>query len=1221
MFWFTEKSNHRETDRSSSTDDSHGFDDLAPVENADKDKSYKHYADALTYALNNDRIKNIAITGPYGSGKSSIIRTFEVKNRQYKFLNISLASFDERSKALKTPFTNSESTTIENRLIERSILQQMLYGADANNLPYSRFKRISTPKHPLLKSSLIVSLVLATFLLISKPELFKSDHILSLATLASVFLVTFIIITLVAIGASIYKSFYGVSFKKLSLKNAEFEIGSLSEDSILNRHLDEIIYFFQETEYDVVVIEDLDRFGSPEIFVKLREINKLINTNARTSDKIKFVYALKDDIFANEDRTKFFEFIIPVVPIINSSNSLEKIYERLRDIGLLSFINTDFLREVSFYINDMRQLKNIFNEFSIYVAQMNSEKLDKTQLLAMMIYKNVYPGDFEKLHHSNGVLHAICNLKSTLILSLRKSITEDIATRQKALNNAANESFKCTQDLIKLFFGHLVLFTSENVNLRGSVGVFINGETVSFSQLLHWEEFKQLFTQSEINFAVPHPQRPSTFISRSSGKSFRDFEDEVSPEIALSERKLHIDNLQEDTQKRLRAEIRALESQKIDIAALPLYQLIQNTNTSIDKIISDNQLPAPELFSYLITEGYLNENYPLFISNFHEGRLTLQDRDFILAIRSHGNTDPLQPIDNPGEVCASLRSTDFGQRYALNVILIDYLLENTSVNKLKLNDVFSFISRNFERAEEFFNSYFKYGTNINLLTLELSRYWPEYAIESLASNDAPTHISNILSYVDESEIVNDMNETGELANYLNQYGSLVFNSEVGFNGDFSVLKKLNIKFHKLNSLKENRSLMDYVHSENLYQINPDNLRLLLKTYCQANETDIDNANLSTVLNFGTDNLKSYIKLNLQTYLEVVFLHEPKNTEENEKTIEWLINNDELTLDLKRRIITKQEYQFQSLQQIPKELWDYLFTEKKVDICWRNISAYLFHSEDEQEIKAASEFLTSLFLRQHLADELKDNRINIDELGDEASKNLSWFVVNNDALLDVDYEKLIKCLPYYYKVFPGEISDDKAILLARYNKVELNEDTFEFAKNNETLLTHLLAKNIHKYIQSRDVYEVSDAVTEKILEMEEISDTVKLILAVDVAPSTIESSSNLADIYIRLMTLPSVNYGNYSTETLQSVIVSTSDTLKAVTLLSDTIERFDKRAVIEILGMLPKPYKSIASFGRRPKLQNTKENLRLVEKLENNGIISSKVVSKGVIKINTYSNSF
>lgn len=91
------------------------FVDLAPTDEADKTGVY---SEAILYATNNTKVSNIALTGPYGSGKSSIIQSFLKKYRR-PALQISLASF--------TPEVDSNRQEIE-----RSILQQILYGADAN---------------------------------------------------------------------------------------------------------------------------------------------------------------------------------------------------------------------------------------------------------------------------------------------------------------------------------------------------------------------------------------------------------------------------------------------------------------------------------------------------------------------------------------------------------------------------------------------------------------------------------------------------------------------------------------------------------------------------------------------------------------------------------------------------------------------------------------------------------------------------------------------------------------------------------------------------------------------------------------------------------------------------------------------------------------------------------------------------------------------------------
>ncbi|MFD2032206.1 hypothetical protein ACFSKM_21385 [Ancylobacter dichloromethanicus] len=50
--------------------------------------------------------------------------------------------------------------------IERSILQQMLYGADANNLPLSRFKRIQSPSVLSVFKSMYITLGLLSIIYI-----------------------------------------------------------------------------------------------------------------------------------------------------------------------------------------------------------------------------------------------------------------------------------------------------------------------------------------------------------------------------------------------------------------------------------------------------------------------------------------------------------------------------------------------------------------------------------------------------------------------------------------------------------------------------------------------------------------------------------------------------------------------------------------------------------------------------------------------------------------------------------------------------------------------------------------------------------------------------------------------------------------------------------------------------------------------------------------------
>ena len=90
----------------------------------------EEYLNALEWALKNPDIKNIALSGPYGSGKSSIIQSYIKKHPSVKSLNISLATFDV------------ENDRDDENIIEEGILKQLFYKVDANKIPQSRYRKL-----------------------------------------------------------------------------------------------------------------------------------------------------------------------------------------------------------------------------------------------------------------------------------------------------------------------------------------------------------------------------------------------------------------------------------------------------------------------------------------------------------------------------------------------------------------------------------------------------------------------------------------------------------------------------------------------------------------------------------------------------------------------------------------------------------------------------------------------------------------------------------------------------------------------------------------------------------------------------------------------------------------------------------------------------------------------------------------------------------------------
>ena len=65
------------------------FERLTPIDNMDLDV----YEEAIDYVFDNSDIKNVAISGAYSAGKSSVLASYKKNHSNLRFLHISLAHF------------------------------------------------------------------------------------------------------------------------------------------------------------------------------------------------------------------------------------------------------------------------------------------------------------------------------------------------------------------------------------------------------------------------------------------------------------------------------------------------------------------------------------------------------------------------------------------------------------------------------------------------------------------------------------------------------------------------------------------------------------------------------------------------------------------------------------------------------------------------------------------------------------------------------------------------------------------------------------------------------------------------------------------------------------------------------------------------------------------------------------------------------------------------
>lgn len=131
-------------ERLNSSSRQYSIDLLSPVVDIER---HRIYVEQLKKSIDSVDAKNIALTGAYGSGKSSIVKTFLSLYPNYKYINVSLASFVEVNTTRNIDFIggNNQKPSLDlnfEEQLEYSILQQLFYQVKASKIPSSRFGRI-----------------------------------------------------------------------------------------------------------------------------------------------------------------------------------------------------------------------------------------------------------------------------------------------------------------------------------------------------------------------------------------------------------------------------------------------------------------------------------------------------------------------------------------------------------------------------------------------------------------------------------------------------------------------------------------------------------------------------------------------------------------------------------------------------------------------------------------------------------------------------------------------------------------------------------------------------------------------------------------------------------------------------------------------------------------------------------------------------------------------
>ena len=1165
--------------------------DLAPVDSSDMNAEY---FTALDWAFNNEKVKNIAIAGPYGSGKSSVISSYIKMHSELRYINISLADFltyDDEGKEVLGQYSESD--------LEVGILKQLFYRVSHKQIPQSRYRKL----HTVSKIKIFIGLLLLCLLCrlvsafvfsnigvsiencISK----AADNFQCSEGTAYLLLLFTALLLIVCVTQIIWFFITKVHVKEINIADATTATTEKTQDeSIFNKNMDEIVYFFEATGYNVVFIEDLDRFNSIDIFIKLRELNTILNSYEEIKKRIVFVYAVRDNMFTQEDRTKFFEFILPVIPIINSTNSGEILSKRVKeDFEMFGDIDLDdeYVEMVSPYISDRRVLDNIYNEFITYkktlqkVSNANSKKLNlkDKKMMSLVIFKNLYPKDFADLQAEKGIVKQAFQAKKEFVERKRKELEEKKKSILESIERTERDALKDQRE-VKLAM--MYFMTGE----RGQFwNIRLNSHTYDFYDLVADNfDLEVLKSRGTVSYSDQNYQRSIEF---NGDKSFVGENDYIE--------RCRIVKLKGAQQKaELKRQIEKITNEIVHLGTMSLKELIDTFE--INEILSE-EIQENRLLKFMLRYGFIDERYSDYINHFHENSITRDDMNFILSIRDNEPLAFSHSLSQVSQVIRKLRLEDFAQKDILNFDLADELLRNDDFSE-KRNCLFRQLADDSEKSKKFIDEYVDKSINpqkfISLLVAVWGDLWDWIYSEISISEERK---EKYLCYICAAENIDDIiaqDDFGNLKKYfVEKPDILTCLYSVSPDRVIEIIDRCGIVFEELSTGACNEEVLVWIFQNGYYEININMLQCIFHRYKPEVEKKLFTRNYTEIMELDYTPLieKLEEKVSEQdetssygTYVDKVFLALEQNTEETLEAVLDLIAKD-ISTEQAQKIVQKEQVILDDLGRCDSKRWDCWLKNRKLQVSWDNLILYW------ENFGMTSVLVESI---EYAIDELVS-------IG--CPSDVDPAMVDDVMQSEMDSN----CFEYFMTCIPQIESNITLDLIKESNMkvlIQMHHFVFDenFAKNlrsaHPALYVFALVRNLDSVLKDLDHYFIDKNDVEQIVTDTEPSDLkkVEIIKAKLTGSYSMKVALYLSDVDVRLDKVLFKNTWDILPEE------------KKLGFLINQIPILDGESISKCFTELGGEYKKLSDRERRheEKLSDNADNRRLAEQLQKADYITS-----------------
>lgn len=1076
--------------------------------------------EALQFAIDkNSEVTNVAITGNYGAGKSSVVESFERKCTDKKFIHISLGQYDETIGSEKNGLNNRQINTIEGKIIN-----QLLHQINPNQIRKSIFKTLDAesqikPFNISIYLGLVILLSLYLLNISSWNSLIHNFSWLSWTTKPIISLLVLVILFVLIIYGfyfllKLQKDFGFIKKFSLKAEKIETDIEIFSNDnskvSYFDRYLDDVLYLFKQSGADVIVFEDIERFNDSRIFEKLKELNIVINRKRKICDesKLVFFYLVKDDLFESQERTKFFDFIIPIVPVVTASNSYEILKELLTEMWEYDSLDKTFLFNISLYLDDMRLINNICNEYLTYKATLSKLPLEREKIFSMVVYKNIFPKDFSLLQKNQGYLFELLNSKEIALKNRREELNSKIKELEKNIEEAEKEHFN---DEVELYGSILKIPNGIEV-------IKVNGKFQS--QFPSYLEFINELLNEE-NTIIVFDNFHSAYYNSGGQEVSLDslFPEKKSPEFQVrlnnTKNKKIIEKLKEEI-KKINDELGELDSYRLS----DVYQYA----TDIDDFKSDfteeiRKNPQSSIISFLIRNAYIDESYQDYLTHFYANTITVEEKEYLRNVVSGRQNKYNISLSNFNEIFNYLEFKNYKSSNVLNYDLFRFLLyANEHNEKLKL----IFHQENIlEFLLDFYNELFRLNVENKSFFSERDirvflRKWLHHNSDLFNEYINQEHsdfiyvdkrklILSLMNLVDLSDCTKETK--GQISKYLEMTQEVFLNI---FHNNYCDFEKFNFNLSAIDfKIKEfdfessgyEENVLDYIYKNSLYDICKSNVLFFMERYSdmgtELSDVKHKNYEIMTSQN-GLKPLMDYCQSSDEEFLKYILMYitlSEGEMRDKPEYIEQLLNSnvvfnyqlpqEKLESDESDDLDNDESIKKSTLaEKIIASVPDFYitFTQGKFNALSnenREILVQNFVQTKKAEVN--TEIVLEYFGQNKEVDNFLVDFINLNpnfeldkeiysKLNNDLQDDFNENIISSLDLNDNIRKRILSQLGLYFKRIDNtDIDEEDLWNLITSNRIEFNKENLEFIRKRPMVhLEEFIFKNIEDYLNATNV---------------------------------------------------------------------------------------------------------------------------------------------------------